>query len=323
MNHQSNTRLLQAIETAVAERYYGPPFNETTWQEIVARHRTHIVDAASPQSFEAAVAEMLRELSPRLIRLVPLRTPAALRNSGPTPQALRASVLPGDTAYLRVSHFPGKIGIDFSNELDLLFRTQFAHAKRLIIDLRDNPGGGIGALTLMSYLTGDRLAVGFSKNRKIADQNISPAALPVFDRIPRSKLALPLLALKFHNKKSTVFLHTEGLGAKAFRGPIAILVNEHTTSTAEMVAQFAQENRLALIVGTKTPGRLTVCSTIKLSPDYKFIFPVATFVSAKGQLIEGHGVTPDVSAPSSLEDAAHDKDTQLAAAMDALGRTHI
>jgi carboxyl-terminal processing protease len=125
--------------------------------------------------------------------------------------------------------------------LDSIFGSSFQTAKRLIIDLRGNPGGGIGGLTLMSYLTPDRRAVGYSKSRKMARQNEAPEKLPVFDKVPRTKLAIPGLAIKFLGKTS-VFLYTEALGSRGFHGQTAVLVNEHTTGAAEMVAQFAQEN---------------------------------------------------------------------------------
>jgi len=43
-----------------------------------------------------------------------------------------------------VSLFPGAIGIDFANEVDAIFAGRFKNADRLIIDVRGNPGGGIG-----------------------------------------------------------------------------------------------------------------------------------------------------------------------------------
>src|ERR1035441_4427750 len=80
--------------------------------------------------------------------------------------------------YLKVSLFQGKVGIDFANELDKLFSGQFVSNERLIIDLRGNPGGGIGGLTLMSYLTPNRLPIGYSRNRKMAQEHKDPASLP-------------------------------------------------------------------------------------------------------------------------------------------------
>jgi carboxyl-terminal processing protease len=228
-------------------------------------------------------------------------------------QAIKAETLEEGIAYLRVSLFPGKIGIDFANELDRLFLGRFAAAERLIVDLRGNPGGGIGGLALMSYLTPDRLPIGYSKNRKMAQQGTHPSTLPVFDKVPRSKLAIPGLALKFMSKTS-VFLNTEALGRKSFHGRVVILVNEHSTGAAEMLAQFAQENALATIVGTKTPGRLVSRSATKLGSGYRLVVPVAAYMSAKGTQIEGKGITPDISVPWSFPDALEGNDNQLSVA---------
>ncbi len=232
-------------------------------------------------------------------------------------KAISADVLEGEVAYLRISLFQGKVGIDFANEIDSLFSGRFASAKRLIIDLRGNPGGGIGGLALMSYLTPDRLPVGYSKNRKMAQEGTHPSSLPVFDKVPRSRLAIPGLALKFM-RQTSVFLNTEALGSKSFRGRVVILVNEHSTGATEMLAQFAQENGLATIVGTKTPGRLVSRSATKLGSGYRLIVPVAAYVSAKGKQIEGSGITPDVSVPWLFSEALAGKDNQLSAAIDAV-----
>jgi carboxyl-terminal processing protease len=233
------------------------------------------------------------------------------------PPALVAEFLPSSIAYLKVSLFPGKIGIDFANELDAIFSGKFAKADRLIIDLRGNPGGGIGGLTLMSYLTPDRVPIGYSWNRKMAQERRDTASLPVFNKIPRSKLAIPGLALKFLGRTS-VFVHTEGLGRRAYHGRIAILVNRHTTGAAEMVAQFAQENRVAIIVGEKTPGRLVSRTGFKLGFGYRLVIPVAAYVSAKGNRIEGVGITPEVPIPWSFRSAAHNEDSQLNAIVEQL-----
>ena len=85
---------------------------------------------------------------------------------------------------------------------------------------------------------------------------------------PKSKLEIPLLALKFFGKKSVV-LETSGLGSQSFHGRVVILVNEHTTGAAEMLVQFAQENGLGTVVGNKTPGRLVSRSAFKIGNDYR------------------------------------------------------
>jgi C-terminal processing protease CtpA/Prc len=271
------------------------------------------VDAVGP-SFEMqnSIPLIVSRANPPQDISVTLETGAPKYKDNPysEPTALVAEFLPGDIAYLKVSLFPGKIGIDFANELDSIFNGKFANAERLIIDLRGNPGGGIGGLALMSYLTPDRIPVGYSSNRKMAQERRDPGKLSVFNRIPRSKLGIPALALKFLGKTS-VFVHTEGLGPRRYHGRVAILVNRHTTGAAEMVAQFAQENRLAVISGEKTPGRLASRSAFKLGFGYRLVVPVAAYFSAKGNRIEGVGITPDAPIPWSFPHAAQGNDSQL------------
>lgn len=248
-----------------------------------------------------------------------LETPLPKYKDNPyaEPTALSVGLQPGVVRYLRVSLFPGRIGINFANELDSIFRHRIESDKGLIIDLRGNPGGGIGGLTLMSYLTPERLPIGYSKNRKMAREQRDPSTLPVLDKIPRSRLAIPGLAFKFLGKTS-VFLYTEALGPRAYGGRVVMLVNEHTTGAAEMVAQFAQENGLAVIVGTRTPGRLVTRTAVKLGFGYRLVLPIAAYVSAKGTQIEGTGITPDIPVPWSFEDAVANSDNQLNAALDAV-----
>lgn len=244
-------------------------------------------------------------------------TPKYRDNPYSEPEALSTGSRSGDISYLRVSLFPGAVGIDFANELDGIFSGKFKDSKRLIIDMRGNPGGGIGGLTLMSYLTPDRLPIGYSKSREMALKNTSPQNLPVFDRIPRSKLALPFLAIKFI-KSTSIFLYTEALGRQAWHGRTVILVDEHTSGTAEMVAQFAQENHLATVVGMKTSGRVVTRRASRLGFGYRLVVPIAAYVSAKGTEINGSGVTPDITIPWSFEDAAAGIDSQLEAGLEVL-----
>lgn len=226
------------------------------------------------------------------------------------PHSITASMINDSTAIVKVSLFPGKIGIDFANRVRQLFSKELAHVQRLVIDLRGNPGGGVGGLQLMSYLTPDKRPVGYSLTRKTSEEGYDKNRLPRFSRIPVSKLEIPLLALRFLGKKSVV-LQTEGLGNKQFHGKTVLLVNEHSTGAAEMVIQFAKENNLATIVGTKTPGRLVSRSAFKIGAGYRITIPIGAYISWNGDRIEGKGIEPDVPIGWSYDDAVNGIDNQL------------
>jgi carboxyl-terminal processing protease len=242
-------------------------------------------------------------------------TPKYKDNPYSEPKSITARIADGSIGEVKVSLFPGKIGIDFANEVEHVFSTQLANAERLVIDLRGNPGGGVGGLRLMSYLTPDRKPIGYSLDRPTAERGYDREKLPRFSRIPKSKLEILPLFFKYRGKKSVV-LETEGLGNKSFHGKIVVLVNEHSTGAAEMVTQFAKEHGLATIVGSKTPGHLVARSPFKLGFGYRLTIPIGAYVSWRGTRIEGQGIEPDIPVDWSYTDALKGTDNQLARALE-------
>ena len=144
----------------------------------------------------------------------------------------------------------------------------------LIIDLRGNTGGGIGALRVMNLLTPGKIPVGSALDRKHITPNLDSEKLRFrrFNAIPASKKALWALVLKFAPAmlaKTPIVLETEGLGRKDFHGRVILLVDRHTASAAEMIVAFARENGLARIAGEKAAGRLLAATSIKVGLGFR------------------------------------------------------
>jgi C-terminal processing protease CtpA/Prc len=190
---------------------------------------------------------------------------------------------------------------------------------RVIFDLRGNTGGGIGCLRLMSHLCPDRRGVGYSVSRGVARNGYDKTRLPAFDRIPSSKWGVLPLAIRFAGAKRSVAVFTEALGAQPHHGHVALLVNEHSASAAEMVAGFASEYGVATLVGAKTPGRLVATSAFKVGCGYRVVIPVATYYTWQGTNLEGRGVQPTIEEPVSPEALWNGRDNQLERAMECLG----
>ncbi len=244
---------------------------------------------------------------------VELSIPGPKYRSNPysEPQSAVAKMISSNIGYLKISLFPGMIGIDFAKLLDELFQGPLETAQRLVVDLRGNPGGGLGSIRLMSYLTPDKRPIGYSLDRKCTEEGrCGPDGLPHFGRIPKSKLGILPLAMRYH-KKECVVIETEGRGPRKFHGKVVVMVNEHCAGAAEMVAQFAKENRLATLVGMKTSGRLNAHCTFKLGFGYRLMIPVAAYITWNGSRVEGHGVEPDVPVDWSFRDAQEGRDLQL------------
>jgi carboxyl-terminal processing protease len=235
------------------------------------------------------------------------------------PQIVTHSIPRSGTGLLKVSVFPGVVGIDVAHALDAAIG-DLSSCRRLVVDLRGNPGGGIGGLRLMSYLTPGKLPIGYSLTRRRAKDGFKREDLTKFGRIPMRKIELLPLALRFAFAEKSIALVTEGLGPQPFHGAIAVLVNEHTASASEMIAAFAAENRLATIVGTKTAGRLLSADSFKLPRGYVLTLPVGAYYTWGGRLLEGAGVSPDVPVELSYHAVRAGSDNQLEAALDTVER---
>ena len=246
-----------------------------------------------------------------------IEVPVAKHSENPcaVPDHVSSDVKDG-VAIVKIPLFRGKLGIDFAQKVVEEFDSRLNGADRLVLDLRGNPGGGVGCLRLMSLLTPTKKPVGFSIDRKAAERGVDRAKLPRFDRIPRSKLEVPWLALRFVGSKSVVLV-TEGLGHRKFHGRVVVLVNEHTTCASEMVALFAREEAGAKIVGAPTPGRLVTHTGFKLGHGFTLALPIAAYSSWAGTRLDGTGLTPDVVIDWSYQEARNGLDSQLIAAITA------
>jgi carboxyl-terminal processing protease len=224
-------------------------------------------------------------------------------------QVVTTRKLEGGIGYLRVSMFPGMLGIDVA--LDISTAISSLAANRMVIDLRGNTGGGIGCLRLMSNLCADKRGVGYNLGREQIEASTSKDTLPVFDKIPASKWGILPLIAKFGIKGRSVALFSEGIGQASHHGRVALLVNEHSASASEMVAGFASEYKLAHLVGVKTPGKLVAASSFKVGHGYRVVLPVSAYFTWQGTKLERRGVEPDSVVSLNSTELAAGHDTQL------------
>jgi len=82
------------------------------------------------------------------------------------------------------------------------------------------------------------------------------------------------------------------------------------------VSAFAEENNLATIVGTKTPGRLLSGSAYKIGHGYILGLPVAAYLTWQGRILENKGITPKFCIELSRDALLEKRDTQLETAVE-------
>jgi carboxyl-terminal processing protease len=245
---------------------------------------------------------------------VNLPMPKSKKHPVTAPQAVHSERLTYDIGLLKVAMFPGAIGIDVAKDIDREIAA-LEGCSRLIVDLRGNTGGGIGGLRLMSYLTPGKLEVGYSLTRKRRERGYRREELTRFGRIPSHKSTLLWLAARYAFVEKSILVVTEGLGPRKFHGRVVLLVNEHTASAGEMVSAFAEENNLAVITGTKTPGRLLSGSAFKVGHGYILGLPVAAYLTWQGRMLENNGIVPKFQADLSRDALREGRDTQLETAV--------
>jgi carboxyl-terminal processing protease len=220
--------------------------------------------------------------------------------------------LPSGVGVIRIAAFPGVVGIDVARDISRAVAD--LDTSQLILDLRANSGGGMGSLRVMSLMCADRRGVGYSAGRELFTKRhrFDKTRLPQFDRIPGSRWGLVPLAVRFGIAGRSVAVFTESLGPQRHHGRVVLLVDQQSASAAEMVAAFAQEWELAVIVGTRTPGRLAAMRLFNVGYGYRIGLPVAAYYTWRDTSIEGVGVTPDVHEPLSVDALRDGVDTQIA-----------
>ena len=233
-----------------------------------------------------------------------------------------------DTGYIRVTRYPGDIGVEVANEISAAVK-DLQPMGRLIIDLRGNSGGGIGVLRLMSLLTDQRLVAGkFTKGGIVRTDGIEKYGF-LLNRIPTWKAGLYPLGVRYFSsaiasrlakRKHQVTVMTEGLSPQPFHGRVVLLVDRHTASANEILLAFAQDHGLATLVGEASPGRMLGGENFKLLYDYWLVIPRGSFRTDAGSEIEGRPIIPDVPSPFDPEQARLGRDLQLEKAIEVVAQ---
>ena len=403
LNHQINQEILGKVLATIRTRFYRPEMLDATWARAVETHRPNIEQAYSPQAFEEAVSELLKQLKVSHVgffhvsaqrassraalsatyleegtehgqrwvfqgvhsggaaatvgimpgdllvsvngtQIVPPDHPVFAMGSTSEieiekpsgaiqtvhvdvarpkgkklhfiePILVEARRLDADLGYIKISMFPGTIGVDVANQISVA-AAELEDTKGLVLDLRGNTGGGVGSLRVMSLLTPKKIPVGFSLRHQWKGGELAQAKnrFVRFNSIPSKKSRLWLLSLRFLPvmlKKSPIVLETEGLGTRSFQGNIVIVVDRHTASAAEMIVAFAKENNLATVVGENTAGRLLSATSVKVGYGYRLALPVGAYHTWSGGVLEGTPIPPDDLVPFSWKERKLGYDRQL------------
>ena len=197
------------------------------------------------------------------------------------------------TAYLQIKNFSNS-----STELaeilpQIVNNTAY---KNLIIDLRNNGGGGINAaFELAKYITAEDLEVGYFPTNKLVYSGYQPELFETLQELQ------PKSTEEFGNelkKSSGVKLIFKKPINPVFSGNIYVLTNNRTASTCEPIVYALKARKKAVIIGEKTAGAMLSASPFVASGKFMLMIPIADFYTNDGVRLDKTGVTPDVLVKS-------------------------
>ena len=196
-------------------------------------------------------------------------------------------------ACIKIEEFNAKTAEQFKKAYDAAVA---AGAKKLIFDLRDNPGGEINAIAdVLDYLLPDGGPIAHF----------------------RYKEGSPL------ESEDTTFYADDGHKCEL---PMAVLCNGGTASAGELFTAALRDYKVATVVGETTYGKGTMQNMISLPDGSAFTVSIAKYDPPYGENYEGVGITPhvEVSLPEEIEGINaflrnDEDDTQLQAAVHELG----
>jgi len=174
----------------------------------------------------------------------------------------------GNIGYIRIAGFDDETQAALTAAVQSVQQQSDNKLIGVVLDLRNNPGGS------------------FDVAVAAADDFIDKGDITIIK-----------------GRKSDTTKHIAATPGDVLNGlPIVALVNGGTAREAELVAGALQDNRRAVLVGTKTFGESSIETLIPLNGNGAIRLTTARFETPNGRAIQGKGLDPDLTVgPLKLE----------------------
>ena len=182
--------------------------------------------------------------------------------------SVRARWLEPGYVYVRIVRFQRHTGDEFADALEALQRD--GGIDGLVLDLRDNPGGVLGASV-----------------------DVADALLP-----------RGLVICTEGRPGSQRLEHRGSIGDLLQGAPVAVLINDDSASGAEIVASALQDHERATVIGVQSYGKGSVQSLLPLADDRALKLTTGYYFRPNGSSIHASGVVPDLEMDFSDDQAA-------------------
>lgn len=165
-------------------------------------------------------------------------------------------MLPGNVALIRLIQFSAPASDDMAKAIN---EAKAQGAQGVILDLRNNPGGLVNELVDVASLF-----------------------------LPEDATVL----LEQDREGNRTPYKTEG-GTLLPDLPLAVLVNNNSASSAEILAAALKENGRATVIGVPTFGTATVLRSFSLGDGAELRLGTTQWLTPNGEVVRGRGITPD------------------------------
>lgn len=272
----------------IAECYEGGPGAEAglqTGDVITAINDTDVTDMELSD-----VVSMIRENKDKTVVLTVLREnedssrEISVDVTDVELPSVSGEMIDESTGYIQITQFTGVTPQQYK---DTFAELKDKGMERLVIDLRDNPGG---LLTSVCDIL----------------REILPEGLIVYTED------------KYGNREEETCD-----GKNKLDMPLAVLVNENSASASEIFAGAVQDHGVGTIVGTTTYGKGVVQELRQVSDGSAVKLTVSNYYTPNGNSINKVGIKPDVevklaSVLLNKDEITHEEDNQLQKALNVI-----
>lgn len=185
-------------------------------------------------------------------------------------KTIKDSMLDNEIGYMSISQFEGVTSNQFSDAVESL---QNKGMKKLIIDLRGNPGGNLDiVLDMLDYILPD-------KNGKYTNNT---------DDFESGKTLLTYM--KDRVSITDVYYCSDNHSCDF---PVLILTDEGSASASELFSQTMRDYAYGFTVGEKTYGKGVVQSLFPIDDGSAVKFTIGEYFTPSGYAVQGKGVIPN------------------------------
>ncbi len=188
--------------------------------------------------------------------------------------AVKLEFIDSDIAHIKLITFNRNVDPQFEDAANQIIKNK---VNRIILDLRNNPGGLLdSSINISSWF-------------------LNQGATVVIEDFGNGK------SNKFNSARNGLLKDRQ----------VVILINQGSASASEIVAGALRDNNKYKLVGVKTFGKGSVQDVTNLRDSSTVKFTIAKWLTPNGHSIDGNGLEPDFEVELTEEDIENKLDPQL------------